>query len=136
MLVMTSGQEVQTLRIVSIPVLLLVPCACGLVAAAIGERLVGNSYPLGEAMTGMVAGFVAMIMLSPWTVFARQDGGLKRRIRVLTGIGAFEILGLPLVLAISALSDSLLRAKAYDRASMKLDPIVNPTVDITGTWNG
>jgi len=133
---MTSRQKLWTLRIVSIPVLLLLPFACGLVAAAIGERLLGNSYPLGEAMIGMVAGFVAMIVLSPWTVFARQDGGLKRRIRVLTGIAAFEILGLPLVLAISALSDSLLRAKAYDRASLKLDPIVKPTVDVSGTWNG
>jgi hypothetical protein len=136
MLVMTSRQKVWTLRIVSIPVLLLLPFACGLVAAAIGERLLANSYPLGEAMTGMVAGFVAMIVLSPWTVFARQDAGLKKRVRVLIGIGAFEIIGLPLVLAISALSDSLLRAKAYDRASLKLDPIVKPTVDVSGTWNG
>src|SRR5262245_3991257 len=136
MLVMTPRQKVWVVRAVSIPVLLLLPFACGLLAAAIGERLLGNSYPLGEAMTGMIVGFVAMIVLSPWTVFARQDGGLKSRIRVLVGLGAFEILGLPLVLVISALSDSLLSAQAYDRASLKLAPIVQPTVEVSGSWNG
>jgi hypothetical protein len=132
----TARKKLWTLRLASIPALLLLPLACAGIAVAYADKILEDDFPLGLVMLATAAGIVAMIPLSLWTVFARQNSSFKRGFRVLAGLAAFDLLGPFVTILLCSWIAALSAPMVYDRASVRINSPVPPNVNVSGTWKG
>lgn len=127
---MTTNAKLWTLRLVSIPVVLLVPVVCLMIVTVVAERVWGNDFPIFETVGALIVSGITALCISIKTVFAPANAPLKEGCNVLAASVAFE------VLAPFALWLFLLPGNPYDREDLQFDVIAPASIDVTGTWEG
>lgn len=85
--------KILLIRVISIPVLLLLPLFFSIPGCAIADENRGDSWPI-FSMLGFGLGFVVASVLSVWTLFIRKDGFTFRAPILLTLAVALEIAAL------------------------------------------
>ena len=96
--------------------------------AAGTASILGNSYPITEILVG--GGFGLFIMMSICVTFLVSSARTRRIVLcVLVAGDLLAILGL-------FLFNYIVTPKIYDRESLKIQRVVSPDADLTGTWVG
>lgn len=127
---MSHGTKLWTLRLLSIPVLLLFPVISAAMTSAVAERFWNNEFPMFELVVIVPLSFLIALGLSTVTVFASRNAILRPRFVLLAAVFGLEIL-VPAALVLY-----LLPSRARDREDVRFQTVEAPTIDVTGAWNG